>query len=71
MIVWGVPREVKSFFSETVAGCSQPIQHALAPTVLAFLLAPHRRCLKMIGGEVLSQRCHVAPIPRRLVKPNV
>jgi len=70
MIVLGVPQEVKSFFSKTVASCSRPIQHALAPMVLAFLLAPHRRCLKTIAGEVLSQRCHVATISRRLLNPQ-
>ena len=70
MIVLGVPREVKSFFSKTVANCSRPIQHALAPMVLAFLLAPHRRCLKTIAGEVLAHRCHVATISRRLTNPQ-
>jgi len=70
MIVLGVPREVKAFFSKTVASCSRPIQHALAPMVLAFLLAPHRRCLKTIAGEVLAQRCHVATISRRLTNPQ-
>ena len=59
MIVLGVPREVKSFFSKTTANCSRPIRHALAPMVLAFLLAPHRRCLKTIAGEVLA-----ASLPR-------
>jgi hypothetical protein len=33
---------------------------------MAFLLAPHRRCLKTIAGEVLGGRCHVATISRRL-----
>jgi hypothetical protein len=70
MIVLGVPREVKSFFSKTTAGCSRPIRHALAPMVLAFLLAPHRRCLKTIAGAVLSNRCHVATISRRLINPQ-
>jgi hypothetical protein len=70
MIVWGVPREVKGFFSKTVAHCSRPIRRALAPMVLAFLLAPHRRCLKTIAGEVLSDRCHVATISRRLTNPQ-
>jgi len=70
MIVLGVPREVKSFFSKTTADCSRPIRQALAPMVLAFLLAPHRRCLKTIAGEVLSNRCHVATISRRLINPQ-
>ena len=70
MIVLSVPREVKSFFSKTTANCSRPIRHALAPMVLAFLLAPHRRCLKTIAGEVLADRCHVATISRRLVNPQ-
>jgi hypothetical protein len=47
-----------------------PIQHALAPMVLAFLLAPHRRCLKTIAGELLGHRCHVATISRRLNNPQ-
>jgi len=38
--------------------------------VLAFLLAPHRRCLKTIAGEVLAERCHVATISRRLTNPR-
>ena len=70
MIVLGVPREVKSFFSKTTAKCSRPIQRALAPMVLAFLLAPHRRCLKTIAGEVLGGRCHAATISRRLTNPQ-
>ena len=70
MIVLGVPQEVKSFFSKPTAKCSRPIRRALAPMVLAFLLAPHRRCLKTIAGEVLAQRCHVATISRRLTNPQ-
>lgn len=70
MMVWGMPREVKAFFSRPVANCAKPIRHALAPMVLAFLLAPHRRCLKTIAGEVLSHRCHVATISRRLTNPQ-
>jgi hypothetical protein len=61
-----MPGEVKAFFSKTVGNCSKPIQHSLAPMVLAFLLAPHRRCLKTIAGAVLGRRCHVATISRRL-----
>jgi len=70
MMVWGMPKEVKAFFSRPVANCSKPIRHALAPMVLAFLLAPHRRCLKTIAGEVLSDRCHAATISRRLTNPQ-
>jgi len=70
MIVLGVPREVKSFFSKSTAKSSRPIQRALVPMVLAFLLAPHRRCLKTIAGEVLAERCHVATISRRLTNPR-
>lgn len=70
MIVGGVPKEVKAFFSRPVADCSKPIRHALAPMVLAFLLAPHRRCLKTIAGEVLGGRCHAATISRRLTNPQ-
>jgi len=70
MIVWRVPREVKAFFSKSVANCPKPIQQALAPMVLAFLLAPHRRCPKTIAGEVLGHRCHVATISRRLTNPQ-
>jgi len=70
MIVLGIPREVKSFFSKTTETCSRPIQRALVPMVLAFLLAPHRRCLKTIAGEVLAERCHVATISRRLTNPR-
>jgi hypothetical protein len=65
-----MPREVKAFFSKAVVDGSRPIQHALAPMVLAFLLAPHRRCLKTIAGEVLGHRCHVATISRRLINPQ-
>ena len=70
MMVWGMPGEVKAFFSRAVVNCSKPIQHALAPMVLALLLAPHRRCLKTIAGEVLGHRCHVATISRRLLNPQ-
>jgi hypothetical protein len=65
-----MPKEVKAFFSRPVANCSRPIRRALAPMVLAFLLAPHRRCLKTIAGEVLGHRCHVATISRRLTNPQ-
>lgn len=63
MIVWGMPREVKRFFLQPVANCSKSIRHTLASMDLAFLLAPHRRCLKTIAGEVLGQR---GRRPRRL-----
>ena len=55
---------------KAVGNCSKPIQHAVAPMVLAFLLAPHRRCLKTIAGEVLGHRCHAATISRRLTNPQ-
>lgn len=59
-----------SRFSPKPQQCSRPIRQALAPMVLAFLLAPHRRCLKTIAGEVLSNCCHVATISRRLINPQ-
>jgi hypothetical protein len=55
VIVGCLPSEVKSFLSKMV---------------LAFLLAPHRRCLKTIAGEVVGHRCHVATISRRLLNPQ-
>jgi hypothetical protein len=70
MIVLGLPREVKSFFAKPVRDCSKPIQKALAPMVLGMLLAPHRRCLRTIAGQVLGHRCHAATISRRLVNPQ-
>jgi hypothetical protein len=70
MIVGAVPQEVKAFFSKAVGNCSKPIQQALAPMVLALLLAPHRRCLKTIAGQLLAHRCHVATISRRLTNPQ-
>jgi len=69
MMVWGVPSEVKTFLAKPVRGCARPIRHALAAMVLAFLLAPHRRCLKTIAGSVLGHRRHVGTISRRLVNP--
>lgn len=70
MIVLGISREVKSFFSKATAKCSRPIQRALAPMVLALLLAPHRRCLRTIAGKVMGGRCHAATISRRLTNPQ-
>jgi hypothetical protein len=70
VIVGCLPSEVKSFLSKPTANCSRPIRRALAPMVLAFLLAPHRRCLKTIAGEVVGHRCHVATISRRLLNPQ-
>lgn len=70
MIVLGVPTEVKSFFAKPVRACAKPIRGALAAMVLAFLLAPHRRCLKTVAGMVLGHRCHVATISRRLLNPQ-
>jgi hypothetical protein len=68
-MVWGVPKQVKRFFAKPVRECSKPIRSSLAAMVLAFLLAPHRRCLKTIAGSVLERRHHVATISRRLVNP--
>lgn len=70
MIVLGAPTEVKSFFAKPVRACAKPIRGALAAMVLAFLLAPHRRCLKTVAGMVLGHRCHVATISRRLLNPQ-
>jgi len=70
MIVLGMPREVKSFFAKPVRNCSKPIRNALAPMVLAMLLAPHRRCLRTVAGQVLGHRCHAATISRRLDNPQ-
>ncbi len=70
MMVWGMPKEVKTFFARPVANCSRPIRQALAPIVLALLLAPHRRCLKTMAGSVLGHRCHVATISRRLTNAD-
>ena len=66
MMVWGVPTDVKRFLGKPVRDCSKPIRAALAAMVLAFALAPHRRCLKTIAGSVLGHRRHVATISRRL-----
>jgi hypothetical protein len=70
MMVWGVPRDVKTFFAKPVRGCAKPIRGALPAMVLAFLLAPNRRCLKTVAGSVLGHRRHVATISRRLVNPQ-
>ena len=70
MIVLGMPREVKSFFAKPIRHCSKPIQKALASMALALLLAPHRRCLRTVAGQVLGHRCHAATISRRLVNPQ-
>ena len=67
MMVLGVPTEVKTFFAKPVRSCAKPIRGALAAMVLAFLLAPNRRCLKTMAGSVLGHRRHVATISRRLV----
>lgn len=66
----GVPTEVKRFFAPVVSGLSRPIGRALPMMVLAFLLSPHRRCLKTIAGTVAGDRVHVATISRRLVNPR-
>jgi hypothetical protein len=66
----GIPQEVKRFFAPIVSDASKPIQRALAPMVLALLLAPHRRRLKTIAGMVVGNRVHVGTISRRLVNPH-
>jgi Transposase DDE domain len=65
-MLFGVPQEVKSFFRPVLGGLSKPIRRALPVMVLAWLLAPHRRCLKTLAGMVLGHREHVATISRRL-----
>jgi hypothetical protein len=70
MMVWGVPADVKRFLGKPVRDCSKPIRAALAATVLALTLAPHRRCLKTVAGSVLGHRHHVATISRRLMNPK-
>ena len=70
MMVLGVPSEVKTFFAKPVRVSAKPIRKALAPMVLALLLAPHRRCLKTVAGMVFGHRCHVATISRRLTNPQ-
>ncbi|TWU31932.1 hypothetical protein Q31b_58620 [Novipirellula aureliae] len=62
----GLPKNVKHFFRPISKDLSKPIQKALAPMVLAFLLAPHNRRLKTIAGMVLGNRVHVGTISRRL-----
>lgn len=70
MMVLGVPTEIKTFFAKPVRDCAKPIRGALAAMVLAFLLAPNRRCLKTVAGCVLGHRRHVATISRRLTNPQ-
>jgi hypothetical protein len=65
-MLFGIPRQVKSFFRPVRARLSKPIRRALPFMVLALLLAPHRRCLKTLAGMVLGYREHVATISRRL-----
>ena len=65
-MLFGVPQEVKSFFRPVLGGLSKPIRRSLPLMVLAWLLAPHRRCLKTLAGMVLGHREHVATISRRL-----
>ena len=69
-MVLGVPTDVKTFFAKPVRGCAKPIRGSLAAMVLAFLLAPNRRCLRTVAGSVLGHRCHVATISRRLTNPQ-
>jgi hypothetical protein len=66
MILYGIPHSVQRFFAPILPGLSRPIAHALPVMVLAFLLAPARRCLKTIAGAVLGQREHASTISRRL-----
>jgi len=68
-MLWGIPADVNRFFRPVCRDASRPIRKALAPMVLAFLLAPHYRRLKTIAGMVLGHRVHVATISRRLVNP--
>lgn len=65
-MLFGVPRQVKSFFHPVLSQLSKPTRRALPFMVLALLLAPHRRCLKTLAGMVLGHREHVATISRRL-----
>ena len=68
-MLWGIPADVNRFFRPVLRDASKPIRNALAPMVLALLLAPHYRRLKTIAGMVLGQRVHVATISRRLHNP--
>ncbi len=68
-MLWGIPSDVNSFFRPVVRHTSKPIRRALAPMVLALLLAPHYRRLKTLAGMVLGHRVHVATISRRLHNP--
>ena len=68
-MLWGITAEVKGFFRPVVREVSKPIRKALAPMVLALLLAPHYRRMKTIAGMVLGDRVHVATITRRLHNP--
>ena len=68
-MLWGIPSEVKCFFRPVIRDRSKPIRKALAPMVLAFLLAPHYRRMKTVAGMVLGDRVHVATITRRLHNP--
>jgi len=68
-MLWGIPAEVNRFFCPVVRNVSKPIRKALAPMVLAMLLAPHYRRLKTIAGMVLGDRVHVATVSRRLHNP--
>jgi hypothetical protein len=70
MMLWGVPSEVKRFFSPVTSTSSKAVSRALPGMVLAFLLAAHRRALKTIAGMVAGHRCHVGTISRRLANPR-
>ena len=65
----GIPSDVKRFFRPVSSSLSKPISKALAPMVLAFLLAPHFRRLKTIAGMVAEHRVHAGTISRRLINP--
>jgi len=65
-MLFGVPAAVKAFFRPVLSTVSKPIHNALPMMVLAVLLAPHRRCLKTLGGMILGHRAHAGTISRRL-----
>ena len=68
-MLWGIPSDVNSFFRPVIRHTSKPIRRAVAPMVLALLLAPHYRRLKTMAGTVLGHRVHVATISRSLHNP--
>ena len=66
VILYGIPRSVQRFFAPIRPELSRPIANSLPVMVLAFLLAPARRCLKTVAGAVLGRREHASTISRRL-----